>query len=357
MEAIILTQFLETEWNEPPAPTQSFVLEGNRRDTGVSLLMKLVVLVRKIPMALDLIRTLPFDPISINHRTPTGFTALYLAVLYAGSYSSPMVVRILLARGANYLIPTSVGSLLHLAIVNIHYGYSCHSALKLLLEVGMNPNAMVRGCRYSALGTAAWYNDVTSIQMLVQFGATSEYWDRRCGTPLMAASRNNSLDAIATLIQLERFSLELRDEDGCTSLSLAAYHGHIQAVEMLISHRAELNAPNRTGLTPLWMASLGGSLEMVSYLLQQGADHTVRRSDGRPLIQSTLQFSPAIRKLYNILIQNEVTMNRSMTSRLFLVLKRQEMETIPSLGPGRYQLPLRFLAQRSMSPRRQLEME
>jgi len=51
----------------------------------------------------------------------------------------------------------------------------------------------------------------------------------------------------------------------------AANRGHAEIVELLLKNNASVNAVTKDGLTPLHLASLVGSVESVSLLLQNGA--------------------------------------------------------------------------------------
>ena len=65
-----------------------------------------------------------------------------------------------------------------------------------------------------------------------------------------------------------------------TALHYAAAIGHIALVELLISHKADLNSRSRIGGTPLHLASQEGHLACLVKLLQAGADPLLPRHDG-----------------------------------------------------------------------------
>jgi ankyrin repeat protein len=71
-------------------------------------------------------------------------------------------------------------------------------------------------------------------------------------------------------------------EDGFQPLGLAAYFGHVEAVEYLIKAGAEINSPskNSLGVTPLQSAVAGCHYEITSLLLEAGADPNVREGSG-----------------------------------------------------------------------------
>jgi hypothetical protein len=67
---------------------------------------------------------------------------------------------------------------------------------------------------------------------------------------------------------------------GATPLSMAAWQGHVEAVELLIANGAEVNARNRNGATPLHGAAFFGQAESVRVLIEHGADANARNRNG-----------------------------------------------------------------------------
>ena len=67
--------------------------------------------------------------------------------------------------------------------------------------------------------------------------------------------------------------VEEREPDGLwTPLHVAAIHGHERIIQLLLSHKADVNSRSRTEATPLHAASQEGHLASVVALLQAGAD-------------------------------------------------------------------------------------
>ena len=57
-----------------------------------------------------------------------------------------------------------------------------------------------------------------------------------------------------------------------TPLHFAAIKGHVRIIELLLSHKADVNSRSKTEATPLHLASQEGHLASVVALLQAGAD-------------------------------------------------------------------------------------
>ena len=64
----------------------------------------------------------------------------------------------------------------------------------------------------------------------------------------------------------------LRDGKGDSLLMLAAYHGHADAVRLLLRHGADAQLANDRGQTPLGAAAFKGDLAVARALLEGGAD-------------------------------------------------------------------------------------
>ncbi|WP_245150668.1 ankyrin repeat domain-containing protein [Pollutimonas harenae] len=63
---------------------------------------------------------------------------------------------------------------------------------------------------------------------------------------------------------------------GWTPLQYAASKGHLDTVKMLVANKAIVNAPGPDGTTALMMAAYGGNEAVVQYLLNHGADATMK---------------------------------------------------------------------------------
>lgn len=95
-------------------------------------------------------------------------------------------------------------------------------------------------------------------------------------TPLMMASLHGHLDIARKLIA--------KDADvakpGWSPLHYAATNGHIAVMELLLEHHAFIDAESPNGTTPLMMAAQYGSPEAVKFLLQAGADPSMKNQLG-----------------------------------------------------------------------------
>ena len=121
---------------------------------------------------------------------------------------------------------------------------------QLLSNPGVDVNSAETGD--TALGTAAAYNRLELVQLLLRRGAD----------PNVAGSEN------------------------LTALESAAYHGYAEVVKLLLGAGAGVNAAEgRYGYTPLASAAFNGHIDVIRLLLDAGADREVRINDGRTALQ------------------------------------------------------------------------
>ena len=83
-----------------------------------------------------------------------------------------------------------------------------------------------------------------------------------------------------------------------TALHKAAGLGHIDLVELLISHKADLNSRSRIEATPLHGASQEGHLAIVVTLLEAGADPLLPDRNGvLPIHFAAIENHPEVVKI------------------------------------------------------------
>ena len=78
----------------------------------------------------------------------------------------------------------------------------------------------------------------------------------------------------------------------------ACRRGHIEIVEYLVEHGANVNVSDNDGITPLHDACRGGHKEIVEYLVEHGANVNV--SDNDEQLHFTMRAWKVTKKLLNI---------------------------------------------------------
>ncbi|CAM2140686.1 Ankyrin repeat domain-containing protein [Pararobbsia alpina] len=83
----------------------------------------------------------------------------------------------------------------------------------------------------------------------------------------------------------------LRNEKGDSLVMLASYHGHVDAVRVLLEHDADPDLRNNMGQTPIAGAAFKGNLPMIELLLTHGADIEGASPDGRTALMMAAMFN------------------------------------------------------------------
>lgn len=78
-----------------------------------------------------------------------------------------------------------------------------------------------------------------------------------------------------------------KNSKGFSTLITAAFEGHADVIEYLLSKGAAVNETAMQGVTPLLVAVQGGKIDAVKVLLDHGADITKADSAGTETIPTT----------------------------------------------------------------------
>ena len=103
------------------------------------------------------------------------------------------------------------------------------------------------------------------------------------GKPDLVSSRNDSGQTplhyaahghkdVAELLLVDKAEVDARDKAGYTPLYVAAQEGHKDVAELLLAYKADVNARANDGDTPLHMAVYKGHRDVAELLLANNAD-------------------------------------------------------------------------------------
>ncbi|KAJ5766605.1 uncharacterized protein N7511_004221 [Penicillium nucicola] len=134
------------------------------------------------------------------------------------------------------------------------------------------------------IAAAAGHLDV--VRILLGWDATDPnlqtHWKRQ--TPLFTAAEEGRGDMVDLLVGCDRVGLEIADMHGTTPLGVAAYGNHENTVRRLLSgpRKADPNARDENGQTPLFNAAFCGHLGVVNTLLgAEGIHPGLRDTEGK----------------------------------------------------------------------------
>ena len=91
--------------------------------------------------------------------------------------------------------------------------------------------------------------------------------------PLHDAVHNADIKELGKLFKKKRrIDIDLKDQEGFSPLHRAAQLGLTEAVQLLVSHGANVNLKDKSNVNPLYYAVQSGNFECASFLIEQGAD-------------------------------------------------------------------------------------
>ncbi|XP_073056939.1 putative E3 ubiquitin-protein ligase XBAT31 [Primulina eburnea] len=182
-------------------------------------------------------------------------------------------------------------SVLHIAAANDQI-----EVLSFLLDGSVNPDVLNR-LKQTPLMLAAMRGNISCVKKLIEAGANILMFDSRSGrTCLHYAAYYGHSDCLQAILSAASTSpvaaswgysrfVSIRDRKGATPLHLAARQRHPECVHILLDNGALVSASTGgygfAGSNPLHFAARGGSLDCIRELLAWGADRIQRDVSGR----------------------------------------------------------------------------
>lgn len=178
--------------------------------------------------------------------------------------------------------------------VNIAAANGHADVVKVLLEWGVDCNLSCRNHVETPLHSAVRSISLETVELLLTKGTggcatcrpdilRSSCVSKENCTPLMLAIKNRYYDIIELL--LKHVDIDATDYHGRTALHVACHEGDAKIVKMLVDAKANVNAANIIGSTPLHvmsdhLVSKSWHEESVAILLDAGADVDKMNRDG-----------------------------------------------------------------------------
>jgi ankyrin repeat protein len=143
---------------------------------------------------------------------------------------------------------------------------------------------------------ASKFNDLSAVRNLVSKGVSPNTTDSVGDPMLNIAIRDKSYDVINYLIANEATDVDLSNKSGETPLMIASINGDLAVVRILVEQRkAEIN---HIGWTPLHYACSRGHLDIASYLIAKGANiDSLSQSNTTPLMMAVSSGNESLVKL------------------------------------------------------------
>lgn len=124
--------------------------------------------------------------------------------------------------------------------------------------------------QYDKLIEATLANDAATVESLLDKGRSPDVVDDKKRTPLILAAVHGYAD-IADLLVRHKAKVNAEDEFGNSAMFYAAVHDDVDVLDVLIEGHGDVNSKNRQGVTPLMGAAGAGSAGAVEKLLEAHA--------------------------------------------------------------------------------------
>lgn len=162
------TQFIDLT---PPNPSDRYYCDKMTSTSGWSHLMKLVLMVKKNPEAMMIIKSLIIDKNKLSKYNNAGQTALMIACANSNTYSNIETVKMLIDAGAdvNFRNNRNITALFK----SCQYSNTSSNVetVKMLIDAGADVNVTELIFGYTPLIMSCEINDVETAKMLIESGA------------------------------------------------------------------------------------------------------------------------------------------------------------------------------------------
>eukprot|EP00039_Didymoeca_costata_P005817 m.84905 g.84905 ORF g.84905 m.84905 type:complete len:1100 (+) comp12988_c0_seq2:225-3524(+) len=197
---------------------------------------------------------------------------------WAASQESHKMLKFLLERGADWTFIDNDGrTALHWCTLS--ESTKCLTAILKQQAVAQDQTDLINQIDIqdlngmTALHWCAMYGKPKHVALLLRAGASPAYQDSSGKTPLHIAAENGDELNTGSLLSIENIPVNARDNEQRTPLLLAVAGGHTLLAESFCEYPGiDLDAPDALGRTALHWAAASAQAEIVSGLLQAGAE-------------------------------------------------------------------------------------
>lgn len=155
---------------------------------------------------------------------------------------------------------------------------------------------------------AAEKGQTNMFEFLVSKGCSLSLVDDTGNNILHVSCITGNIDIIKYLLSSASVSIDDKGICGRTAVMMTAYHGHLNVFELLVSKHCDLSIADNKGNNILHLASLGGNVGIVRYVLtRKETDIESRGESGRTAIMMAAQNGH--KHVFDLLVNEECNMS------------------------------------------------
>ena len=149
--------------------------------------------------------------------------------------------------------------------------------LEYLLDQGVKINE-VNSNKMDALSIAAQYGQLEIVNFLLKYNENldAQYpnkQDAQGKTALHYAVKNGHLPVVEALLSNKNIDINLTNHEGQTAFHIAILNNNVEIVKIFFEKNLGLISEHQKGTPyPAWLAAKNGKLEVLQYLMEQGAN-------------------------------------------------------------------------------------
>ncbi|HZE70651.1 MAG TPA: ankyrin repeat domain-containing protein [Pyrinomonadaceae bacterium] len=274
---------------------------------------------------------------NVNLANANGQTALMLAA----KDGKNEIVQLLLAKGAKLELKDKQGKTA--LVYAIEEGQP--ETVGLLANNGADlktspykSEAELRSATHNyGLLRAVAFHQPAEVRKFLAAGADPNFRGPRGRTALIVEAENSYGDEVINLLLANKTNVDAADDEGNTSLMLAAKGNRDEIVKLLLEHNASVNIRNKDQKTALLFAAEDGHTQVAELLLAKGADVSVRDAKGMTALLLAAEDSYAQEDLVKLLLakgaEPNVTDSQGNTA-LMLASRAGAFQVIEALVAG-----------------------
>lgn len=268
--------------------TKKYYCYNHRKSSGFTMLMRMVMKIRKYPHYDALIKYIDENKNELNKKNDIGLSAFMLAAINSNGKSTELCVEILIAAkcDVNCLNDTASSALLCI----LYKGdKDSENIIEMIIKAGCDVNRGNNLSMYPLNVFIEKFHDLGILKILIEYGCDLNCKNINDRTPLMNAISNNKMNIAKILID-NGCDVNCKDRFNETALMIAIHCGNIDAIKCLIDCGCDINLSNHNN-NALLSAILFNNVEIIKLLVDHGCDLNYTLASGNSALLKAVEYS------------------------------------------------------------------